>query len=201
MKKILANLTIVTFSLLTMIGATYALFEETVKVSGASFHIVSNTDGAIGGVNTDLKVLVNAGLPAEGANLDDEVPGPVFDTVSRFWVEDYPLKLYNQGEKTLDIVSKSDYISDTNLLRDDLYIEVFAWDDVNGDGIVDNGEIGVSYGHDTIMRWRNDTFLLGQIAPNETKGFVLRFDGSGLTDINIGMQALFDFQFIGTESL
>ncbi len=200
MKKIFANLTVVTLSFLTMIGATYAVFEETVKITNASFTVVSSS-AVVGGSNTDLKILLNPANPSQGANLDDQTAGPIFDNVSRYWVEDYPFKLYNKGDKTLDIVSKASYVSDINVLRDDIYVEAFGWDDANGDGLVTEDEIGESFGRDTIMRWRNDTFPLGQLNSKETRGFVLRFDGSGITETNVGMQALFDFEFIGVESL
>lgn len=201
MKKFFGNITVLTFTLLTLIGATYALFEETVQVSSASFKIVSTTDGEINGGNTDLKILLNTGLASEGANLDDEVPGPIFDSVSKNWTADYPIKLFNNGDKTLEIISKADYVSDVDVLRDDLYIEILTWNDANNNGLVDSGEVGDSFERDTILRWRNDTFILDQIAPNETKGYILRFDGEGLTDINIGMQALYNFEFTGTEVL
>lgn len=201
MKKILANITIVSFSLLTMVGAIYAVFEETVTVAGASFTVIADSDAGIGGTNTDLKILVDTSLSAEGSNLDDQVAGPVFDSVSTSWTEDYPLKIYNNGDKVLDIVSKASYVSDVDVLRDDIYVEVFSWSDSNSNGLVDDGEIGESFGRDTILRWRNDTFPLGQLNPGETAGYLLRFDGSGITDTNVGMQAIYDFLFIGVESI
>lgn len=200
MKKIILSSLVVLLASMALTTTVLALFEETVKVTGSTFKVATDSTGEPEDTeNGDLKILVNLGSDSNASNLADSVTGPLYDNISNSWTADYPIKLHNQGNKTLSLISKADYINDVNVLRDDIYVEVFAWNDTNTNGTVDTGELGQSYAKDTILRWRNDTFEMGRLLPNETRGFVLRFDGSGITDSNLGMEAVFDFEFTGTE--
>lgn len=201
MKKLALSLVIALLSVLTLIQATSALFEETVKVAGTSFTIGTSSGGGGGdtGTNTSLKILKTLDGQAVDSNFADSVSGPVFDNITPEWIAEVPIKIHNKGTTALSLISKVDYISDPDVLRDDLYVRVLEWNDSNNNGLVDAGEEGAEYGYDTILRWRNDTFPLGQIDGSQTRGFVMRFDGTGLTDTNIGMSAVYDFIFTGTE--
>ncbi len=201
MKKFITSLAIIGLSLSGLFQATSAVFEETVKVAGNSFSVATIFEGGGGGTpgtsNTALKILKNLSLGAETSNLADTVPGSTFENISPTWVAESPLKIHNDGTTALDVVASADYVSDVNTLRDDIYIEISAWNDANNNGAVDAGEEGDSFGRDTILRMKNDTFPMGEIAAGETKGYLLRFDGAGLTEVNKGMSAVYDFTFTG----
>lgn len=201
MKRFIASLAVVLLSLGGLFQATSAVFEETVKVAGSSFSVATSFDGGGGPPpttsNTALKMLRDLSLGPDASNLSDFVPGSSFENISPTWISESSIKMYNAGDELLDVVASSDYISDVDTIRDDIYVEISAWDDSNSNGIVDAGEEGDSFGRDTILRLRNDTFPLGEIASGETKGYILRFDGAGLTEVNQGMSAVYDFTFTG----
>lgn len=203
MKKIILSGFLVLLSSLSLIGVTSAAFEEKVSVLGTSFTIASDVGEPVGGGgttgNTDLKILVSNSAAATGANLADSVNGSSFGDIKISWKQDFPIKIHNKGTKLLDIVGSANYINDPDTLRDDLFIEILAWNDANNNGTAEENEIGQSYGHDTILRFKNDTFSLGELGSASTKGYVLRFDGSGLSDANVGMAAVYDFVFTGVE--
>ncbi len=198
-KRLLASLLIITLSFISIVQGTSAIFEETVKVAGTTFSV---GDGGTTEepANTALKVLADASQTATESNLVDTIQGPSFEGITEEWSDQFSVKVYNKGDSTLDLVSKVDYISDPDVLRDDIYVEVLAWNDNNSNGIVDEGELGESYGYDTILRMRNDTFNLGSIEPEETRGFVMKFDGTGISETNNGMQATYDFLITGTDT-
>lgn len=196
MKRILYSIAILGISLASLFQATSAAFEETVTVAGSSFTVGTETGAGVDN-NTALKFLVNLGGTVESSNLTDTINGPDFENIDSAWSDVVLVKINNSGSQLLDLVSKAVYINDPNTLRDDIYVNVMAWDDVNNNGLLEEGEEGVSYGYDTILRWRNDTFSLGSIEPESTRGFVLRFDGGGVTDANFGQSAVYDFEFTG----
>lgn len=201
MRKSLSSLFIVLLSLAGLFQATSAVFEETVKVAGTSFSVATSFDGGGGTPSTSpnvaLKMLTDLSRGNASSNLSDFVSGASFENISPTWVSVSPIKIYNAGSQSLDVVASANYISDVDTIRDDIFVEISAWDDVNNNGVVDAGEEGDSYGRDTILRLKNDTFPIGEIATGETKGYILRFDGSGLTEINQGMSAVYDFTFTG----
>lgn len=186
---------------LSLFGVTSAAFEESVSVLGTSFTIGESTGGSgnESGTNTALKILVSNASESQGSNLADTIAGPSFDSITPEWVQSVPIKLYNKGSAVLDIVGSAAYVNDPDTLRDDLFIEILAWNDTNNNGTVEESEIGESYGYDTILRFKNDTFNLGELGAESVKGYVLKFDGSGLSDVNIGKTAVYDFIFTAVE--
>jgi len=204
MKKLISSIVIMALAVTSIFQATSAAFEETVTVAGSSFTIGTSSGGGGGGgggtgTNTALKFFVDLEGSAVDSNMSDTINGPVFDNIDSQWTDQMLVKMHNKGANAMNLISKANYVSDPDTLRDDIFVEVLAWNDANNNGVLDAGEEGQSYGHDSILRWRNDTFPLGQIAAAETRGFVLRFDGSGVTDANFGMEAVYDFVFTGVE--
>lgn len=201
MKRFLASMAVVLLSLGGLFQATSAVFEETVKVAGSSFSVATSFDDGGGtpptSSNTALKMIRNLSLGPASDNLVDSVPGASFENISPTWVAETPIKMHNVGSSVLDVVASADYISDVDTIRDDIYVEISAWNDANSNGQIDAGEEGDSYGRDTILRLKNDTFPLGEILSGETKGYILRFDGAGLSEANQGMSAVYDFKFTG----
>jgi len=200
MKKLLTSLAVLAVAFVSIFQATSAVFEESVKVAGTSFTVGTTAGGGDTG-NTALKMLLDVSGSNESTNLTDTTAGPSFDNIDAEWVDTILVKLYNQGAETLDVVSNVEYINDPDTLRDDIFVEILSWDDVNNNGLLDAGEEGVSYGYDTILRLKNDIFLLGMIEPGEVKGLALKFDGTGVTDYNFGQSAVYDFEFVGMGQL
>lgn len=195
----------VTFSivgLLLVSGMVYAFIQENGKVKGTTFKVSSTPEQIEGGVtdsNENLKLLIDLVGLTDESNLTDEVNGPTFEDISTVWKDKVLLKLYNQGDKPLNLASTADYIDDANTLRDDIFIRVSAWNDTNANGSLEFGEIGEEYGYDTILRMKNDTFNLGSLNPGAVKGLVMEFDGTGLSNANAEQMAVYDFMITGEE--
>lgn len=197
MKKILLSVSLIALSVLAIFQATSAALQETVKVAGTSFGVSSDVTGGIVDTNTALKLFANLEGTASGSNLVDSVAGPSFSNMTTSWTDNYLVKVHNKSASPMDLIAMSEYINDPDTLRDDIYVEIVEWDDVNSNGQLDDGEEGASHGYDTILRLKNDTFNLGSIAANQTKGFAFKFDGSGLSEANQSMNAVYDFLIKG----
>lgn len=186
---------------LSISTAVYAAIEETVKLTGVSFSVGTDfseeppTSG-----NTALKYLVSLTGGTSNSNLGDTVAGPSFQNLNAVWTQDVPVKLFNKGADTLQLTAKADYINDPDTLRDDIHVSIIEWNDADNDGVVDAGENGLVYGNDTILRLRNDTFVLGQVSANQVRGFIYRFSGEGLSEANAGQTASFDFTIVGASN-
>ena len=184
--------------------AVYAFIQENGKVKGTMFKVSSTpVQGGSGGadLNNSLKLLKNLAGDTGSTNLTDELAGPTFENLNTGWKDGMPLKIYNQGEKMLKLVSTADYANDPYTLRDDIFVKISAWNDANNNAGVEPSEIGASYGYNSILRMKNDTFNLGNINPGEVKGIILEFDGAGLSEANAGQNATFDFVVKGEEVL
>lgn len=200
MKNKFIKTAISVFCIMLMAGGVYAAISETVKITGTTFNVGTTFGGGSGGpseTNTMLKMYTDLSGSNADSNLADSVSGPVYNDVNDTWSNDYAVKIYNKGSTNMTLVAKADYIDDPNTLRDDIYVTIIEWNDSNSDGIVDTSELGATYGNDTILRLRNDTFALGSISAGETRGFVYRFDGSGLSEANASQSAIYDFTIIG----
>lgn len=204
-KKIMLSIFTCFFSLLGMASAVYALVQETVKITNMGFEVASSFDGSATptptptSANSSLKMLKQLDLGSASTNLSDTVSGIVFKNMTPTFDQSFPIKVYNQGQVNLNLVASADYISDPNTLRDDIFVAVYEWNDTNSNGVVDSNELGTKYGEDTILRLKNDTFALGAITPNQIKGLVYKFKGTGLSSANYGQSAVFDFKLVGSE--
>lgn len=185
--KIRKTLFATSLLLVVATGIAFAAFGDTAKYVGSSFKIGS----------ADLKLLINLGSGTEVTNLADELPGPNFDNIGPNWTSDYPIKLYNNGTSDVQIMTNAFYetVNDPDDLRQDIMIELFAWDDVNQDGIVDISELGVSLGQKTIIKWKTEGYAVGTLGTNNTMGLLLRFSTLALPDTKQGSSAIFDFEF------
>ena len=138
--------------------ATYSIFADRGNVLGTSFSVGS----------ADLKLLTDVTLPAEDQNLVDDLAGPTFENISENWYEDHLMKIYNNGSTRVQLSSHADYdtANDPEELRQLIYIEMFEWND-DGNGIVDPGEDGDSYGRKTIVKWKTEGIELGEMETGE----------------------------------
>jgi hypothetical protein len=168
-------------------GIAYAAFGDQAKFVGSTFSVGS----------ADLKLLGDLSIDPVASNLFDDLPGVNFDNINSTWSADYPLKLYNNTDSILSLTSNSNYetSNDPDDLRQDLYVEIFSWNDLNKDGIVEDTELGTSLGKKTFVKWKTEGFLLTDISPREVNGYLLRFSAEGITDSQQGSTAIFDFDF------
>lgn len=168
-------------------GVTFAAFTDKAKVLGSTFSIGS----------ADLRFLKDLPKGTDPTNLVDELPGPTFGNIGQTWSADYPLKLINNGTSGITISSHAYYetTNDPAELRSDINVEIFEWNDANSNGVLDNGEVGMSLGKKTVVKWKTEGFGVGQIYPGQTRPLVLRFSTENLSSTKQGKSALFDFEF------
>jgi hypothetical protein len=172
-------------------GATYAAFSDKGKYAGATFNVGS----------ADLKLLNDVSLGTGPTNLVDEKPGPVFNNIGPSWVSNYAIKLYNNATTPLNIFSTANYdtAKDPAEVRQAIYCEILAWNDIDADGVVDTGEEGTSYGMKQLIKWKTEGLDIGQIAMGEAKGYILRFTTlSSFSPTLQGKSGIFDFEFNAT---
>ena len=74
-------------------------------------------------------------------------------------------------------------------------MEPFAWDDINGNGSLDDGELGVSLGvRDTIVKYKTVGYDFGVLESGQVRGVVLRFSTDAVSDTKQGASGIFDFE-------
>ena len=173
-------------AIVTAVGITWAAFSDKGKVLGSTFSVG----------NSDIKLLENIGGTTSQDNLKDELSGPNFINLTPNWTQDYPLKIYNNGSTALQITSNSEYetANDPDDLRSYIYVEPMDWDDSNGNGQLDSGEEGLSYGKKSITKWKTEGFDFGTINMGTTRGFILRFSTTSLSDTKQGKTGSYDFE-------
>ncbi len=182
-------------------AVVYAAISEKGNVKGTTFKVASSFPDPVPvpSSNNALKLINNLTGGTVDSNLVDDLTGPTYDNVSPTWSAFYPMKFYNKSDEILNLVASAEYIDDANTIRDDLYVAIYEWNDVNSNGVYDNGEAGTLFQRDTILRLKNDTFNLGQINGKATKSIVMKFDGEGLSSANFSQQGVFDFVFMGVS--
>ncbi len=189
-KEKLLKLTKYTATFITgiaLLTLAWAAFSDKGKVLGSSFSVGSS----------DIKLVENLSGGIGADNLKDELTGPNFTNITPTWTQDYAIKLYNNGSSALQLMSNSNYTTanDPDDLRSYLYVEPFAWEDSNNNGIAENAEIGTSYGKKTIIKWKTEGYDFGTVNVGTIKGLVMRFSAASLGDTKQGKSALYDFEF------
>lgn len=167
-------------------GATWAAFSDKGKVLGSTFSVG----------NSDIKLLENLAGTASQENLKDELIGPNFTNVTPNWTQDYLVKIYNNGSTALQLTSNSNYetVNDPDDLRTYIYVEPLEWNDLNGNGNLDSGEEGLSYGTKSITKWKTEGFDMGEIDMGTIRGYILRFSTTSLSDTKQGKTGSYDFE-------
>jgi hypothetical protein len=193
MKKILICLTIILACVLTVYTSVEAAYLDKGLVKGAKFK-VGDKNLKSGSKETSLKFLKDLASKPNEDNLDAEISGPDFDDIDNDFKGQFAFKVYNDSDATMKLASKSDYVEDDKKIRYGIFAKVNKWDDKNDNGKVDSSEIGDKYAEDSILRWRNDTFKLGEVKSKEVNGYVLTFDGRELTEKHKGASATYDFE-------
>ena len=94
MKKYISLYGSLLFTLLLVVGVSYAAFGDQASILGSTFYVGS----------ADIKLFDDVSLGTENENLVDEKQGPTFSGVTDLWSAEYLVKIYNNSSS---IVSKS----------------------------------------------------------------------------------------------
>lgn len=186
MKKVLVVYLVLLAVLVSVVVIAKAAFEDKGEVKGASFTVG----------NADIKLLSNLSSGTSNENLVDTKDGPVFSNVYSSWTSDYGVKVYNGGTLKFNLNSESFYetANDPDGLREYIYVEVFKWNDVNNNGIVDSYEIPESsLAKKTILKWKTEGISIGEIDSGETLGLLFRFSVENMSSTKQGKEASYDF--------
>lgn len=181
----------ITFSLIILLilvaGVAVAAFGDKGEILGSSFSVGS----------ADIKFVEDLSGSTSSDNLADELNGPSFTNISPYWSEDYTLKIYNNAAVHIQLTSNANYetANDPDDLRQIIYVEPINWGDANNNGVVEEGELGSSFGKKTIIKWKTEGYDLSSVAPGGIKGMLLRFSTENVSDTKQGKSAIFDFAF------
>jgi len=177
---------------LLTLGVTFATFTDKANFVGTTFSVASS----------DIKLLNVYNGGTDPSNLVDSKPGPTFSNITPFWYEDYVVQIYNNGTGPLNLTSKATYLTanDPEELRQIIYVEMYDWEDTNGDGIPQQPEFDEHSldGRKTIIKWNTQGFNLGLLPEGEVRTLVLRFSTDGISPAKQGSGILFDFSFDAT---
>jgi len=168
-------------------GLSYAAITSKLFMKGAMF-----TTSVI-----EIRFLKDLAGNTDTANLTSEILGLQFDNIMNYWTQDYPVKIYNVSKNSLVLKSNANYTTslDPDSLRYSLFVEFFPWNDINNNGVVDEGELGEVVGKKNFVKWKTEGFDLGNIGVGEVRSYVLRFSADGITDTKMGKTGQFDFEF------
>ncbi len=168
-------------------GVSLAAFTDKAKVLGSVFSVGSANIMFV----SDIQAVPNP------LNYVDDLPGPTFSNIGQTWSEQYLLKVVNTGTYNQSLSTHAYYetINDPADLRESIYVEIFEWEDIDEDGVLDEYETGVSLGKKTIVKWKTEGFGLGEIAPDEIRSLILKFSTENLSSTKQGAEAIFDFEF------
>jgi hypothetical protein len=172
-------------------GFVYAAFADRGDVLGSKFSVGS----------ADLKLYQDVTLGPEPDNLVDQLDGPEFINISSNWFGYYPIKLLNNGTNVVALSSNADYetANDPEDLRQLINVEIYEWEDINNDGIAEDPELTRSWGQKSIVKWKTEGYILDNLDPGQTRGFVLEFSTQSISDTKQGASAIFDFMFDSLE--
>ncbi len=176
-------------TLFLVVGVTYAAFTDKASVLGSTFSTGS----------ADIKLLADVTKSADAGNLVEDLEGPRFASISPNWSQNYLVKIYNNAAASVLLSSAVNYetATDPKELRQLIYVEPFEWND-DGNGLLDEGELGISYGRKAFVKWKTEGISLGQIPSGQVRGLVLKFSTDSLSDFKQGASAVFDFVFTST---
>lgn len=187
MRKKVINVLGIVLVLAAAAGIAWAAFADKAEVLGSNFSTGS----------ADIKFLLDLAGGTDESNLADELPGPSFTNIGPNWSEDYLIKIFNNTSGQIQLTSNSNYetVNDPDDLRQIIYVEPFNWGDANNNGLLDDGELGSSFGRKTIVKWKTEGYDLSSVAGGSTKVLVLRFSTDDVSDTKQGKNAVFDFIF------
>jgi len=187
MKKSIAILGAVIIALIIAAGVALAGFGDKGEILGSTFSMGS----------ADIKFVKDLAQGTAPDNLTDEITGPSFGNIGPNWSHNYALKIYNNAPAQVQLTSHADYLTanDPDELRQIIFVEPLSWTDTNNNGLVEDSEVGSSFGKKTIIKWKTEGYNFGVLGTGGLKGLVLRFSTESVSDTKQGKTAIFDFVF------
>ena len=196
MNTALKHVLIMSATAFITVGTVIANVDNAVDINDATFQTsseLSSNEQTLD--NNTLVFLKNNSNSYSNNNISKSIAGPNFKDIDNNWKDSYEFTLYNQGDKDITVISKANYVEDPDGLRDDIFVALHNWNDKNDNGKFDDSELGEQLEYNSILRWRNDTFNLGNLESKSANKYVLVFDGSGITDANLDKKAIYSFRF------
>lgn len=167
-RPLLLNVLVITSVLAAMVVSTQAAFTAQATISGINFstgHAALNLFGNLG--------YTNAG---NNGNLTYILPGRSFNEIGPFWSTDYLLKYFNNGSVKLMTELRAVIQSDPANLAEQIMVETWLWEDVDGNGSESPGDnltlIGSAQSLESLV---TSPVALGQLNPGNPRGLRLRF--------------------------
>ncbi len=171
-------------------GMVYAAFMDNTEFKGATIYVGTS----------DIVLLNDLAKGNTADNLVEELPAPILTGVNPNWSQDYLLKIYSKANTPVNLFTEATYTTaeDPEDLRRYVMVEVFNWSDTNWDGILEEGELGQSYGIKNIIDWKMDGIDMGNSETNTITGYVFRFTAPEITNDKQGKTGKFDFSITST---
>jgi len=192
MKRGLKSILIIGILTVVASGATYSAFTAEGKVLGNQF----STGHA------DLALLKDPGQPPTEENLTTSLDGFIFDNITDNWQRQVGIKVANTGDLTLQTLlaaQTAEAVVNPDL-KDVVKVKVFRWFD-NGDGLVQNEELGSETETKTLTSWISTPFTLGIIPSQGLGSYVIQFQVETLDNSYQGKTSMIDFVFDATVAL
>jgi hypothetical protein len=169
------------------LGITYAAFMDKISFDGATVQVGSS----------NIQLLDNLALPPTTDNRVDTKPVPNFTLINPHYIKDYLVKIYADSSSRIALGSKSNYTTaeDPDDIRRYLLVEIFEWNDINSNGLAEQEELGQSFGTKSIIEWKTEGFNLGELAPGQVNGYLMRFSSPNITNEKQNKTGKFSFEF------
>jgi len=166
----------------------FAAFQTQGQVKGTSF-----TAGS-----AEILFYDNLALTPSETNLVNEKSFSPFDLIGPNWSDTRLVKIYNKGTENLKLTFVAELSGEDSSLSDNLNVEVFNWNDSNSNGVLDEDELGDSFGTKTLKQWQTESYDLGTFDTETTKSFALKFSVGDITDELQKANVTYNFVFNGT---
>lgn len=164
-----------------------AAFQTQGQVKGTSF-----TAGS-----AEILFYSNLSGTSDSDNLLSEKSFSPFELIGPNWSDNRLVKIYNKGSENLKLTFVAEVVGTDSTLSDNMNIEVLNWEDTNSDGVLDDGELGSSFGTKTLKQWQTSSYDLGMFESETSKFFVLQFSVGDLTDELQKSNVTYNFIFNG----
>ena len=164
-----------------------AAFQTQGQVKGTSF-----TAGS-----AEIMFYNDLSKSSDSSNLVSEKSFSAFDLIRPNWSDTRLVKIYNKGTENLKLTFIAQVSGTDSTLSDNVNIEVFNWKDTNSNGVLDEGEIGDTFGAKTLKQWQTSSYNLGVFNTQTTKFLVLKFSVGDITDQLQKANVTYNFVFNG----
>jgi len=164
-----------------------AAFQTQGQVKGTSF-----TAGS-----AEIMFYNDLSKSSDSSNLVSEKSFSAFDLIGPNWSDTRLVKIYNKGTENLKLTFIAQVSGTDSTLSDNVNIEVFSWNDTNSNGVLDDDELGDTFGAKTLKQWQTESFDLGAFESEVIMPLVLKFSVGDITDELQKSNVTYNFVFNG----